>query len=225
MKGTRMKKLLSAVAIFALVAGVNVAEASDGNGKHKGNDRDKVRIQANGDVKARFGNWFKWDHDNNRNDKFVAVGTVTAKTASTLTLDVQADNREEIGDSLIVTLNGDTKYRNGKDNTALADIAIGAKVVASGKLENSVYTASSVHVMPAKQPKVMGQVTAVTDTSVTVKNNVTGEEKVVALEPDTKVVVNGEVATAADIEVGDKGWIKLKANVSAAVAKVVSLFR
>lgn len=224
MKGIYMKKLLSAITIFALVAGVNVAQAHDGD-KNKNKDRDQVRIQANADVRGKFGNWFKWNRENNRNDKFVVVGTVTAKTASTLTLDVQADNREEIGDNVIVTLNADTKYRNGKDNTALADIAIGAKVVASGQLQNSVYTAANVHVMPVKQPKVMGEVTAVTDTSITVKNNTTGEEKVLALEPDTKVKVNGEVATTADIEVGDKGWIKLKANVTAAVAKVVSLFR
>jgi len=227
MKGSCMKKLISTIAIFALVAGVNVAHADNDQGKHKDKDRDTFRIQSNSDARIKLGNLFKWnkEKDNERNDKFVAVGTVTAKTATTLTLDVQADNREEIGATVVLTINSDTKYRNGRDNTTLADIVIGAKLVASGKLENSVYTTAVVHIMPVKQPKVMGQVTAVTETSVTVKNNVTGEEKIVALEPDTKVMVNGEVSTAADIEVGDKGWIKLKANVSTAVAKFISLFR
>src|SRR5690606_3310748 len=126
---------------------------------------------------------------------------------------------------LVITFNADTKYRSGRDNMTLADIAIGAKVMASGQLQNSVYTAAMVHVMPVRQPKVMGEITAVTDTSVTVKNNITGEEKMVALEPDTKVKINGEVATAADIEVGDKGWVKLKNNVNVVVAKFISLFR
>lgn len=215
-----MKRYISAIAVFALLAGTGIAQAHDNRGRDSDDFKLRMEDREKSDDHKMFG-FFNEDRD----DKFVVLGTVTAKTDSSLTLAVQADNRTEIEGSVIVSINADTKYKSGKDSATLADVIVGNRIAVSGELENSVYTVAIVQLMPRHQPKVMGTVTAITDTSVTVKNNVTGEEKVVALEADTKVVVNGESATTADIQVGDKGWIKLKSNLTNAVAKIISLFR
>jgi hypothetical protein len=124
---------------------------------------------------------------------------------------------------VVVQINSDTKIFKDKNQTTLDQIVVGEKIVVVGKRDGDSFVASHVRsVMP--KAKVFGEVTAKTDSSVTIKNNATGESKTVILNPDTKVSINGEARTAADIQVGDKGFVKLRI-VSNMVAKVLKLFR
>ena len=77
--------------------------------------------------------------------------------------------------------------------------------------------------MPAG--KAFGEVTAKTDTSITVKNNVTGATTTFTTDADTQVKINGETQTLADVQVGDRGFVKFKTQVSGFLAKMINLFR
>jgi len=207
-----MKKFISILSIVALLSGVNIAAANS----HNKDDDNQFRIQSKTQAESRIKiGWPKFDWKRSNVNQFVVLGTVIAKTDTSITVDGEAHNRKIDNGVLTAIVNAETT----------ATVAVGNRVLIKGVVEGSVYTAKMVHVLPQRQSKFAGEVTAVTDTSVTIKNNVTGEEKVVTVEPETKVSLNGEVATTADIQVGDKGWVKFKTGVDAVIAKFISLFR
>ncbi len=226
-----MKKYIVSLAI-ALLAVVSAAPALAGNGP-KNDDNDNRGGWKNHEVAP-----VTWPSEFD----FAVQGVVTAKAADSVTITVDDNTagwrhhrgwfkkytptfKEKFGSSIVVKVNADTKYTQEK-NTAitLADITVGSTVNIKGNYDNSTFTASKVKVV-FPHGKIMGTVTAKTDTSVTVKNTVTGETKTVTVDADSKVEINGETKAIADVQVGDKGVVKFKNKVGTLVAKVINLFR
>lgn len=211
-----MRKTLVFLTIAGLMLTTSVAFAQGDDGS------DRVKAQAQFRANLEHGNKFGiFKHmDKEDQDHFALTGTVNAVGSSSLTV-----NTEKRG-VVVVAVDADTKFSiNGKTAIALTDIKAGDKIVIKGETEdNGAFEAD--HVMVVVRPqKALGTVTAKTDTSVTIKNSVSGTEKTVTIDPNTKVQINGEVKTSADIQVGDKGVVKFKAMLDKFVAVVIKLFR
>lgn len=218
-----MKKTLVFLTIAGLMLTSTVVFAHDDGGDGKTEVKSQAQFHANLEHGNKFGifkHWDRNDNDNNDEDKFVIQGTVSAVGFSSLTVNVPENG------TVVVAVDADTKFMiNGKTQIRLADIKAGDKVVIKGEKEDN-NTLEADHVIVVIRPqKAFGTVTAKTDTSLTIKNSVSGTEKTVTINPDTKVSVNGEVTTAADIQVGDKGVVKFKAALDAFVATMIRLFR
>src|SRR3989338_6571023 len=214
-----MKKTL----VFAIAMGLalsSVAFAHDLEAKVRTEGRADARIKPFSDLKALMG--LKLGEN-----KFVLNGTVKEVGSSSLTVEVRggAHLKNVASGIAVVTVDADTKFSNGKTGIALADVKAGAHVMIKGEIEDGGGLEAD-HVAAVVKPQIaLGEVTAKTDTSITLKNNITGESKTVTTNDDTKVVLNGEVKTMADVQVGDKGMVKFKAVVDSFVAKVIRLFR
>ncbi|MBI4049369.1 MAG: hypothetical protein HY395_00935 [Candidatus Doudnabacteria bacterium] len=207
-----MKKLVSILSIAAVALTATVAFANEG------------MISAS----AHFGFPAKMQLGL---DKFVAVGTVAAESSGSLILNVQA------GAHLNNVSDGQITVASNADTQTAGSVDVGDKVIVRGEIQdNGSLEADSVRVIGeangkaeaevrAKKPVAFGEVTAVTDNSVTIKNNVTGETKTLTTNDDTKVMVNGEAKTTSDIQVGDRGLVKFKAMLDTFVATMIRLFR
>ncbi len=217
-KEENMKKIFASIALLALAFTATPAFAHDGDGgDHKGSFRASVKTA----LENRGWHWGQ--------NQFVAMGTVASVSGSNLTVNVQSSSKLgniERGAQVVFATNSETKFF-GSDKTvlALADIKVGDKVIASGSVEASVYTASTIWDKTRPVTKAYGTVTAKTDDSVTITNSVTGQSQTVAVNGDTNIAINGETKTAADISVGDVGWVKFKNTAGDLVAKLIRLFR
>ncbi|HYE22151.1 MAG TPA: DUF5666 domain-containing protein [Verrucomicrobiae bacterium] len=237
-----MKKAVVFLSILGLLLALTPVYAGN-----RGEDGASVKLEAKAKADAKL-KALLHDDDLSEDDfdaYFVLQGKVKAKTADSLTLNAarlngikgrfelegEKQNRKDLKDrffaeaGVVVKIHSQTKITgNNGQATTLAAINVGDMVKAMGFIDNNVLKAEVINVSTPSQ-KVYGEVTAKTGTSVTIKNNATGETKTVTVNPETKVSINGEVKTAADIQVGDKGIVKFKAMLDTLVAKVVQLFR
>jgi hypothetical protein len=224
-----MRKTIAMLSLTALMFTASVAFADD-NGKDgvESDIKTEARIKAEGNAKLRLGGLVDILKSRGE-DKFTLNGTVNTVGVGSLIVNVQggAHIRPMVSNGVVVVaVDADTKITtNGKTEISLVDIKVGDKVMIRGEIQDN-NALEADHIMVVIRPeKVFGEVTAKTDTSITVKNNVTGVEKILTVNPDTKVSINGEAKTSADIQVGDKGVVKFKAMLDSFVATMIRLFR
>jgi hypothetical protein len=233
-----MKKYIAALSIAALALTTTVAFAHDNNNDHDA-DHEGVEVheglEAHGTVEASFQGeglhlGILKHFDQNR---FVLIGTIASVGSNSVTVNVQNSVNANVtnGQGTVAT-NSSTKVTAKGDednNLTLASLKAGDRVVVSGSVSGSVLTAIRIRVFGNKkneQPnKAFGSVTAKTADSITVTNSLTGVSQTFMTNGDTKVNINGEVKTLADVQVGDRGWVKFKTEVSALIAKFIALFR
>jgi hypothetical protein len=218
-----MKKTLIALALVGLFAAAP-ALANNGNG----NDNNR----------GRGGVFYRADRPKD-DSRFVVTGTVNVVNASSVEINATQNkggffgwfhwgknksNNSGLTGAVTINTNSDTKITQDKDTIALNQIAKNDIIVVTGtKTDDDTLLASAIRIQT--RGAIAGQVTAKTDNSVTIKNNVTGETKTVATDDDSKISINGEEKAVADIEVGDRGFVKFKKTVDGLVAKFIGLFR
>lgn len=235
-----MKKTLAVLSLAALLfVTAGTALASDGRdrGGRGGDSENRVGLfgnlrlggdRANAEVKADLKADLRKHWPENG---FVYAGTVKSVSGDSFVLTVNHSVRNENnGKDVTIKTNSDTKIMvlgDGKQSGAFTDIKVGTHAWAAGKIDGSTNLASWVHLKGerAEKKKVAGEVTAKTDTSITIKNNVSGQTTTVPVNDETKVSINGEAKTMADVRVGDKGMVKIKTVLNVMVAKFVHLFR
>jgi hypothetical protein len=216
------------LSLAAVMLSANVAVANSGSGgdEHaRGGVMTKLKLHGQSELKIK-----DWDHDT-----FVVMGTVKSIAGSKFTIAVDhmapfhrkgapASNQPS---ELTITTDSDTKISALGDSTTAASLQVGYRVVVKGEKSNTDYVADWVQIKAekAEKKKIMGEVTAKTNTSITIKNNVSGEVTTVPVNDETKVAINGEAKTMADVQVGDKGRVKVKTVLGVVVAKFVNLFR
>ncbi len=218
-----MKKFLTVFSIAALLLTSTVAFADDGD--HAG--------------------LFGWNHENMGlhlgifkqnldSSKFIIVGTVSAMTSDSITVNVQkqVNTQVAVNSQATVAVNSSTKLGDGNndddDSFTLSSLKAGDRVVIVGSVSGSTLTATNIRLLSEKEKQkavVFGQVTAVTPTSVTITNAKTGVSQTLTTNSDTKVMVDGQAATTSDIQVGDRGFVRFKNDVSGMFAKLIALFR
>ncbi|MBI2356413.1 MAG: hypothetical protein HYV13_04385 [Candidatus Doudnabacteria bacterium] len=214
-----MKKTLAIMTIAGLMLTASAALAND-DGRQDNESGAAVKAQALFHANLEHGK--KLGIFKHRKDEkhFAIFGTVTAVSSTGLTVQTKD------GRTVSVTTDSETKFTINRDTQIqLADIKVGNAVAVKGEMkDNNVFEADHVAVVIMPQ-KAFGTVTAKTDTSVTVKNSLTGDVKTFVTNPDTEVKINGETKTTSDIQVGDRGWVKFKATLDTFVAKIINLFR
>jgi hypothetical protein len=238
-----MKKTLAVLSLVALlfVAG-GTALASEGkDGNARGGDSDgKIklfgnvglklggdRVDAEAKADLRMDLRKHWPENG-----FAYAGTVKSVSGDSFVLTVKRSvKNEDNGKDITIKTNADTKIMildPGKKSAAMSDIKAGAIVWAAGKIDGSANLASWVHIkseQSGEKKKIMGEVTAKTDTSITIKNNISGQTTTVPVNDGTKISVNGEAKTMADVQVGDKGVVKFKTVLNVMIARFIHLFR
>jgi hypothetical protein len=221
-----MKKTYAVLSVAAIALSLTATPAlakghghDDNNGKHLG------------DVFGRFDSLIKKSDDDKghglASDQFVLTGTVGSATTGSIVITVKGSVNVPTLTNNLATVNVDanTKYFADKNQTVtLTDVKAGQQIVVSGTVSGSTLTAKNVRIIFPKG-KVYGEVTAKTDTSITIKNNVTGTTQTFTTDANTKVNIDGEAKTQTDVKVGDKGFVKFKTTLSGMVAKVINLFR
>jgi hypothetical protein len=235
-----MKKTLTGLLLVSLLfVTAGTALASDGNSRG-GNSEGKAKLfgnldlnlggsKANAEAKADL----KMDlHRYWPENGFIYAGTIKSVSGDSFVLTINHSVKNEAnGQDVTIKTNADTKIMilgPGNKSAVVSDIKVGATAWVAGKNEGSVNMASWVHVksqQTGNKKKVTGEVTAKTNTSITIKNNVSGQTTTVPVNDETKVQINGEAKTMADVQMGDKGVIKLKSVLNVMTAKFVHLFR
>ena len=125
----------------------------------------------------------------------VTAGNVTAVTDSTITI------KKRDASTQVITVTSSTIYTLGKATGSKADVRVGVDISAQGTVDGSSFTALAVHVALAH---ATGTVTAVTDSTITIKDR-KGETTVIHVSSSTTFKVRGKNgATIADIAVGDR---------------------
>ena len=225
-----MKKYIAVLSLAALALTVTPAFA------HEGKDKDSEHVGFGAKVQALFHHENKGLHlgqIKNDSSRFILVGTVASVGINSLVVNFEKGanvGTSTAGSQVTVVTNSSTKLGDGdKDDDnklTLSSLKAGDRVVVSGSVAGSVLTATNVRLLKAKaSAKAFGTVTAVTPTSVTITNAKTGVAQTVTTTADTKVMVDGEASTTADIQVGDRGFVKFKNDVSGMIAKFIALFR
>jgi hypothetical protein len=69
--------------------------------------------------------------------------------------------------------------------------------------------------------RVMGQVTAISPTSITVQNERTGTSSTLAITSSTQITNNGQTATASDIQSGDTVFITENTSNTSQAARIL----
>lgn len=227
-----MKKSLILATILGLAMVTNVAFAHNEEGRENDNRKEKsgegisIRANVSDDLNVKLKDQRKVEKkvglliDENN---FVLMGEVNNVTWPILNVEVKR-TRKDSRETISVLTNFSTKFSSGDQTIALSDIKTDVRVLIKGQKNGDVFTATTVMVMPTKM-KAFGEVVSKTDTSVTIKNSTTGQIQTVQVQPETKVIINGETKTSTDIKIGDKGFIKFKATFNIFVAKIVNLFR
>jgi hypothetical protein len=119
--------------------------------------------------------------------------TITAISGSSISL------ATEDGWTRTVTVDDDTTYTKAGDDIALGDLAVGDAIGFRQTLEDDgSWTIDAIAVI---LPHVGGEVTAVDGSTVTVEQR-DGTSATVTIGGDANIVVNGDAAALADIEVG-----------------------
>jgi hypothetical protein len=123
------------------------------------------------------------------------AGVVTAVGADSITIQKWG------GASQVIKVNSSTVYRLGPTPGSKADVKVGGEIAAQGTVAGSDFTALSVTI---ELPHAGGVVTAVDDSSITVKRR-NGTTSVIHVSGSTTFKVKGVAsATLADIAVGDR---------------------
>jgi hypothetical protein len=123
----------------------------------------------------------------------MSAGTVTAVDAESITIRRRGGTSEEIATTSTTT------YRLGRETGSRSDVVVGAAIVAAGTEDaNGRLTATTVIV---EVPKVLGQVTAKTSTTITIERR-DGSSLTIHVDADTDYTVGGDAdATLADVAV------------------------
>ena len=178
---------------------------------YAGDDADKDTTKWNG-FQTSFGLNARVDADNNRDDNDEkrsydpgVLGTVTAKSGTTLTVKAGKEG------TLYTVTTADAKIRTpGKGDATLSDIVVGDIILVQGDIDGTSIDASMI--IDARLPKgtiikkdmsgIVGIVTAVTGSTITVKgkNDITytvdADQARIRHEGDDE-------AEVGDIDVGD----------------------
>ncbi len=216
-KGRNMKKIFASIALLALAFTATPALAHNDGGSHDSRG------------KSGFGQVASFFHKKNvvGTNRFTISGNVVSSTTTqfVVTVDKSWGSTVAANTNATVVVNSNTKiYGDEKTVLAIGDIKAGDKVAVFGtKDSNNVLTA--VYVRRIDTRVAVGKVTAINGSAVTITNSVTGQTQTVTVDANTKVKIDGETKTAADISVGDAGWVKFKTATGQLVAKVVKLFR
>jgi hypothetical protein len=213
-----MKKTVALLSLAAFMLSAGVASAN-AEGK---NERARVRQNVRAEVKTNFRKLLNFDRQN----VFMVSGKIKSLGSNSLVITVDHSNkRDELaGKDVTVKTDSDTKYGMEGKSIAFTDLKVGFPVMVMGKKNDSDYVASRVHVKVEKK-MLFGEVTAKTSNTVTIKNNVTGTTTTVPVDSNTKVNINGETKTLADVQVGDRGMVKVKTVLTTMVTKFLNLFR
>jgi hypothetical protein len=228
-----MQKTLAAFVLAGLLlVSASTALATDGQNRTGDNLGGRTGLMAK--LKLDLGNPENKDEDHRvdgmhglAKNGFVIAGTVKSVSTNSMVLTVTHSHKnKDLKEGTDVTVKTDvnTKIMMLGKAVALTEVKVGMTVWTAGRTDNSVNTAIWIHVK-AEKMRAMGEVTAKTNTSITVKNNVSGQVTTVPVNDDTKVTINGEAKTMADVQVGDKGIVKFKKVLDSVVASVVKLFR
>ena len=125
-------------------------------------------------------------------------GEVSAVTDDSITV------KGKGGTTKVITVTGSTVYKVGAADGTKADVTVGSKIEAAGTVSGDTFTASVVTVRPAHVPHAMGEVTAKTGDSITIKDK-DGKTTVIHVTSDTTYKVRGnKTASLADISVGGR---------------------
>lgn len=225
------KKSIVVLAIAALLFSTGTAFAKNGSDDQHGGFGLGFGLGLHARVNVKDDHKNDDKHDNKQTpvhqNMVIVAGTIKSIGSDNIVVTAQRGwvNGATVKDQdVTIKVDANTKYRIQKDDGKFADLKVGYSVIVKGSTTNNVNTAAWVQVH-AKTKVAFGEVTAKTDGSVTVKNSVTGEVTTVAIDSNTKVMINGETKSAADIQVGDKGSVRMKGLLSTFVAKVIKLFR
>src|SRR5581483_9071493 len=168
--------------------------------------------------------------------EFVVVGKVNSVGTNSFVVDATGvlHVANMTNGQVTVKVDANTKFTGTDNASSISATSVGKSVLVVGNVTGSDLLATKVNVgftkQEMKQEKkaktvAVGEVTAVSANSITIKNNVTGDTKTITTDTDTKVNVDGVSKTVADVQVGDKGWVKFKTVGTTLVAKFVHLFR
>jgi hypothetical protein len=223
-----MRKVVAGLTLAVLILGASpVLADNDDEGDRGGREGRGEKLEVRGSLFGAVKGW-RW---NLPDDRFELTGTLAAKTSNSVTLNVLGSIHVAsiVNGQTTAIVNADTKImgRKGKNNLTLADLVVGDKLFVSGTVSGSTLTATRIWAVDKKDKpaKVSGKVTAKTNTSVTVTNGLTATSQTVTTDENTKVLINGETKTTADINVGDSGWVKFKNVAGSMIARIVVLFR
>jgi len=148
-------------------------------------------------------------------DKFMTIGTIVSTTSSGLTLKVETSAHLK-------------NIANGQVNIVVsnnAEFKVGDRVAVSGTVNGVTLTAVKIHRLGTPANKAYGKVTAKSDSSISVQNTVTGAVLTFNIDGSSKITINGEAKTLADVNVGDAGKVKYTNSNGSLWARILSLFR
>jgi hypothetical protein len=175
-------------------------------------------------------NWHKFFHfEDKHNDQFAVAGVIKSVGSGTVVITATSHSNvpNVTNNEITVKTDANTKVYTSSDkkNTTLtlANLAVGQKVTVTGTVSGTDALAKAVVVI--NSGVVVGKVTAKTGNSITITNGVTSEVKTITTDADTKIKIDGETKTIADVQVGDSGWVKFKTVGTNLVAKIAHLFR
>ena len=175
--------------------------------------------------------------------QFVVFGTINTISSGNIVVDVKADANVSnvINGKVTVKTDANTKLLNDGKTATVSDLKAGQMIVARGTTDGTTLTATSINLVAAKaqdedkdnkgaehsksKNKVVGSVTAVTANSITITNSLTGVSQTITTNADTKVNIDGQTKSVADVKVGDSGWIRIRHIGTTIVAKFAHLFR
>lgn len=123
-----------------------------------------------------------------------AAGEVSAVDATSITV-------KNGGGTRVLLVSGSTMYKLGSAAATKADVKVGSDVEAQGTLSGETFTATAIQIA---LPRVAGEVTAKTGSSITVKQ-ADGTPATIHVTAATTYKVKGnKSATATDVAVGDQ---------------------
>ena len=173
------------IAVAALAFGTATAPAST----LAGSGSDSTTSTVNGTTDLRGGPGFRGGHGG---PGFGGI-EITAINGSSLSL------ATEDGWTRTITVDDGTTYTRAGDDIALGDLAVGDTIGFRQTLEDDgSWTIDAIAVI---LPHVGGEVTAVDGSTVTVQQR-DGTSATINIGSEANIVVNGDAAELADIEVG-----------------------
>jgi hypothetical protein len=229
-----MKNTIAALSVVGLMivavpasasVGASIGIESKAGVKPKVFERFRLSSDTKADINLQTKDFYKSHHDGHKHLMF--MGIVKTATASQLTVEVVKGLKNQIvGEIASVVIDDNTKMRiNGEVVTSgNIGVLVGQTVLIKAQPAGSDEPAKMV-VSTGHKQRIFGEITDVTENTVTVKNSTTGESTTVNINQDTKVKINGEDSEPNDIQKGDKVMIKIKAVLDTWVAKAVSVFR